>query len=348
MRILVTGATGLVGSHATARLIADGHAVRALVRDPAKLARTLAPLGVDPGAVDAVEGNILEPEQIEAAATGCDGALHCAGYYSHDPQQADAMTRTNVEGTDHVLAVAVRMGLDPVVHVSSFLALFPCPGDRMTADAPVTTPRAAYARSKADAERIARRHQDANAPVVTVYPASVQGPHDPTVVNGTSQTGPAIIARAVRAGRVLVTEGGLAYTDARDLAAVLSAAMQPGLGPRRYLFGGSFLSHQAYYDLLCELTGRELKADRLPGWLLRAMGHVGDLRQRWFGTNAELHSEAAWVLTRSVPLDDSAVRKDFGIEPMSARESFKDLLHWMLEAGLLDATQAGRVASRTE
>lgn len=344
MRVLVTGATGLVGCHAVARLLADGHEARALVRSPAKLTATLAPLGVGANAVEVVEGDILDPAAVQSAASGCDAALHCAGYYSHDPRQAAAMIRTNVEGTENVLGIAVESGLDPVVHVSSFLALFPCPGQRMQPDDPVTTPNAAYARSKADAERVARRHQDANAPVVTVYPASVQGPHDPTVVAGTSQTGPAIIARAIRAGRVLVTEGGLAYTDARDLAAVLSATMQPSRGARRYLFGGSFLTHQAYYELLCELTGRDLKADRLPGWLLRGLGHVGDLRQRWFGSNAELHSEAAWVLTRSVPLDDSAARDELGITARPARDSFEDLLRWMFEVGMLEARHVGKLA----
>ena len=66
MRVLVTGATGLVGCHATARLVSDGHTVRALVRDAAKLARTLEPLGVPEAAVEAVEGDILEPAAIDS------------------------------------------------------------------------------------------------------------------------------------------------------------------------------------------------------------------------------------------------------------------------------------------
>ena len=79
---------------------------------------------------------------------------------------------------------------------------------------------------------------------------------------------------------------------------------------------------------------------------MRALGHIGDLRQHLFGTPAELHSEAAWVLTRSVPMDDTAVRTEFGIEPAPARRSFADLLGWMLDAGVLDAEHVGALAGR--
>ena len=223
--------------------------------------------------------------------------------------------------------------------------MFPCPGSVVTANDPITSPRTAYARSKADAERCARRHQEAGSPVVIVYPASVQGPHDPTVVAGV-RTGPHVIATALRTGRVLVTEGGLAYTDVRDLAAVLGATMKPGLGPRRFLFGGTYLTHADYRDLLCDLTGRELEAVRVPGVLLRLTGRIGDLRHRLFGTWVELDSEAASVLTRCVPLDDSAVRREFGIEPMSVRESFRDLLEWMFDEGLLDSAEVGTLSNR--
>jgi nucleoside-diphosphate-sugar epimerase len=232
VRVLVTGGTGLVGSHATARLIADGHAVRALVRDAGRLAQVLAPLGVSMDRVEPALGDVLEPAGVRAAASGCDAAIHAAGFYSHEPREAKRLVRTNVEGTRNVLESALAAGLDPVVHVSSMLALFPPPGPRMRPEDPPTEPRAVYSRTKADAERVARALQAKGAPVVTVYPCSVQGPHDPTVVKGV-RTGPHLLAEALRTGRVLVTQGGLGYTDARDLARVLAATLRPAQGPRR-------------------------------------------------------------------------------------------------------------------
>jgi UDP-glucose 4-epimerase len=154
-----------------------------------------------------------------------------------------------------------------------------------------------------------------------------------------------MIANQVRTGRVLVTRGGLAYTDVRDLARVLESVLRPGLGPRRYPFGGPFLTHAEYHALLCEITGRSIKADRIPASLLKLLGWVGDLRQRFFGTWVELDGDAALVFTRSVPLDDARVRDELGIAAMPVRDSFEDLLRWMLAAGMLEAAQVPRLAN---
>jgi nucleoside-diphosphate-sugar epimerase len=232
---------------------------------------------------------------VRTALAGCDGALHCAGVFSHDLADAERLRRVNVEGTRCVLGAAAEAGLEPIVHVSSMLAMFPPPGPWLRADDPVTRPRGMYAATKADAERIARGLQDGGARVAIVYPSSTHGPHDPTLGSG-----PELIANTLRSGRVLVTQGGLAYTDVRDLAALLAALFAPGAHPRRIMAPSTFLPHARYHALLCELTGRRLEPLRIPGWCLRAMGRAGDLRQRLLGRPVQLTSEAAAVLTRSV------------------------------------------------
>ena len=110
-RLLLTGATGLIGSHTAASLAREGLAVRALVRDPAKLADVLGPLGLDPAAVEAVRGDVTDPESVAVAATGCHAAIHCAGRFSHDLGEADALREVNVRGAEVVLRAAVGSGL---------------------------------------------------------------------------------------------------------------------------------------------------------------------------------------------------------------------------------------------
>lgn len=339
--ILVTGATGLIGCHATARLAAAGHGVRALVRDPAKLARVLAPF---PGAlarVEVCEGDVTDAARVESALAGCEGVLHCAGVFSHDLGDAGRLSSVNVLGTRLVLGTAARLVPGPIVHVSSLLALrLPPPGPRQRADDPVARPRAMYAATKAAAERIARELESDGARVAIVYPSSTHGPHDPTLGSG-----PEFIAGALRAGRVLVTEGGLSWTDVRDLAELLAGFFAPASRPRRLMAPATFLTHERYHALLCELTGRRLAATRLPGFGLRLLGRLGDLRQRGLGRPARLSGEAALVLTRSRPVDDAEAREALGRDPIPIERSLRDLLAWMHRAGVLDARQVGRLAA---
>jgi dihydroflavonol-4-reductase len=181
--VLVTGGTGYVGSHSIAALARAGHRIRVPARSPDGIGATLGPLGVD--GVETAIGDVTEPAAVEGALEGCEAVLHAASVFSLDPRKAAEMRSVNVRGTDIVLGSAHRLGLDPIVHVSSELALLPpADGEVLTPDSPVGRPRWAYCRSKADSELVARRYQALGAPIVSVMPAAVWGPHDPRFGEG--------------------------------------------------------------------------------------------------------------------------------------------------------------------
>lgn len=336
MRILVTGASGLIGCHATAALQGAGHEVGVLARSPEKLDAALKPFGLSAQEIEVVSGDLEDPASIRRALQGRQGLLHCAGRFSPSLADAALLHRTNVDGTRVILEGAAAAGLERIVHVSSMLALFPPRGPVMTAEDPVAQPRSMYAATKARAEQIAREIQ-ARAPVTIVYPAAVQGPDDPTF-----SVGPQNVATALRERKTLVTEGGLPYTDVRDLVALVVAIFGGRLGAERVMAPSFFVAHEAYRQLLEQLTGNAIRAQALPGWAMRLMGRAGDLVQR-FGRDVQLTSEAAEVLTRSVPIDDRAARAVLGREALSAEDSFRDLIRWMAEAGHVARHDAGRL-----
>ena len=334
MRILVTGATGLIGCHAAAELVRSGHDVRLLVRDPAKVERVFAPFGLGSGDFDSCEGDLLDREALMRGLDGCQGLLHCAGIFSPERRDEARLVETNVEGTRRVLEAGRSAGIDRAVYVSSMLALFPPRGPAMRADDEVARPSSMYAITKADAERVARGLQE-EMPLTIVYPAAVQGPDDPTF-----SIGPELVARALEQGDVLVTSGGLAYTDVRDLARLVVKVFTLDEPPARLMAPSFFVTHPDYHALLEDISGRRLRARRMPGWLMRALGRVGDGLQR-LGREVQLTYEAAEVLTRSVPLDDAEARSLLDGPPIAARESFSDLVAWMVSAGHLSAEKAG-------
>jgi hypothetical protein len=178
--------------------------------------------------------------------------------------------------------------------------------------------------------------------VVIVYPTSVLAPHDPTVGSG-----PGVMARALRTGRVLVTDGGFPYTDARDLAdlfGVLFAAADP---PPRIMATAEFLTHARYFELLVELTGRaDLRGAAHPG--RRAARSRPRRRSRPALARAfdSAHERGGARLTRSVPVDDREARALLGRDPIPIADSLRDTIAWMAEAGVIEPRHAGRLAGQ--
>ena len=303
-RVLVTGAAGFVGVHTVAALLREPQhfIVRAMVRSPQKLAQALAPFGIGCDAVERALGDITDAAAVHAALEDCDAVVHAAGFFAYgDPAAVLRMQETNVEGARCVLTQAAGAGMDPIIHVSSYLAQFPPQGKIQTAEDPVTQPGSPYARTKADAERIARALQASGAPVVILYPGAIQGPLDPTF--GAT---PAYVANAIRERNWLVTSAGRCYIDVRDVADLVRAALVPGLGPRRFMCGGPYETDAAVLDVLKELTGRDIRAQRIPDALLRVMGRLGDIYRLLTGRQPRIDHDVAMVLTRSVPCDDAA------------------------------------------
>jgi dihydroflavonol-4-reductase len=164
MRVLVTGGTGFVGSHCVRALHDAGHRVVLLARDSTRARSALEPLGVDAGEIEVVEGDVLERSAVDRALGRADALLHAANVYSLNARDAERMQRVNVEGTRLVLHAAAALERDPIVHVSSTVALLP--SARLTPASPIGTPKGPYQESKAEAERIARALQSQGAAVV--------------------------------------------------------------------------------------------------------------------------------------------------------------------------------------
>jgi nucleoside-diphosphate-sugar epimerase len=324
MRVFVTGATGFIGSHIVDRVLNAGHEVGILARSVDKQLAVLDEMGIEPSRLTLHQGDVVTGDW-SGLLRNYDAMIHCAGLMSKALGDAQKMCSLNVTGSHRLLTAAVEAGLDPVIYISSFLAMFPPSGSMMTAEDPVREPDSLYARTKAQAERNARQLQADGAPVVCIYPASVNGPRDPTVGSGQE-----FLANAVNNGNMLVTEGGLTFTDVRDLALLVSRLLSPGHGPRRIMASADFLTHEQVLEIMQTQTGKPIKATRMPGWLLRLLGRVADLKQKWLGgPTPDLTYEAAAVLTHCVPQEDSEARSILGDDLIGGERSLRDMVDWM-------------------
>jgi dihydroflavonol-4-reductase len=339
MRVLITGGTGFVGSHAVAAVAAAGHEIRLLIRSMDRVTRALAPHGIS--AVDTVLGDVNDADSVRDAISGCDALIHAGSMYSLDRRQAASVLRTNVQGTRNVLEAAASAGLDPIIHISSMAAF--CDRDGvLSPDTEPGNPPGFYFRSKADSDRTAREFQAKGLPVVIIYPPMVWGPHDPhlgeTCLNAIN-----LLKGAYR----LSLDGGMIVCDVRDVAQLIAASLQSGRGPRRYLVPAVSVGIQAWFDRFNAITGRKLRTTMLPAGLSLAMARACDALQPLMPFRLPLESQGIWFVSRFrnwQGWDDASTIAEFGIALPDIDRTFADTIRWLYEQGHLPAKLVGRIA----
>ncbi|MER5645929.1 NAD-dependent epimerase/dehydratase family protein [Streptosporangium sp. NPDC002524] len=336
MRVLVTGASGFVGSHAVAALLADGHEPLLLIRNPEKTREVLASVGVT-GSIPLRKADIRDAAAVREALEQCDAVIHAAAEIGVIGRAED-LNGTNVAGVKNVLGQAVELGLDPIVHISSVGVFVPPAGPVITTESPLSTPRNGYGRSKISAERYARRLQEQGMPITIVYPAGVTGPHQPSLD---------AMVEGLRAGLEQgwpITEGGANIVDVRDLAVVLARCLEPGRGPRRFMLGGHYLTWAQLADVCDEVTGNRCRRFRIHRSVLRGAAAVGDVMKLIKEIDYPLTRDAVEMMVTMVRTYDTPTLEALGVSLRPVQETIADSLRWLAQEGHLTTGKAGRLA----
>ncbi len=243
MLSLVTGATGLIGSHLVDALVLRGERVRALVR-PTSNARRLRELGVEIHI-----GTLRDNATLMAAAKGVDRVYHCAALVS-DWGVPEDFQETNVRGVRNVLAAATRAGVSKFIHLST-TDVYGYPG-RPAVESEKPSPRGfPYADSKIEGEALVWNHyRTVGLPVCIIRPATVYGPRCEFVVQ---------LVEALRRRRaVLIDQGrhiaGLTYVGNLVDALILAADSQASTGQAYNITDGSKVTWREYLDALADLA----------------------------------------------------------------------------------------------
>jgi dihydroflavonol-4-reductase len=313
-KTLVTGATGLVGSHVARALVARGDDVRVTVRDNAML-DAIADLDVE-----IVEADVLERRAMRRALRGVDRLFHVAGATTLRAGFR-ALYDANVTGTRIALEEALRAGVERVVHTSTIAALGPAArGSTADEHHVLNTARVGltYANIKAEAEREALRVCAQGLPVVIVNPAHVLGPGD------LYRSSTELVRRFLRREIPIYVDGALCIVGVGDVARGHLLAEEKGRVGERYILGGRNFTNDRLFADLGRLSGVEPPALKLPLTAALAWARaVESLPGRPPMTVEEIRALSMWWAFRS-----TKAKRELGWTPSHHEQPLIETIEW--------------------
>jgi nucleoside-diphosphate-sugar epimerase len=325
MKVLVTGASGFLGSHVVERLAARGEQVRALVRKTSNR-KHLERL---PN-VELFEGSVEQIDRMREAVEGVDAVVHAAGIIK--ARSTDEFFAINVGGTSNVVQAARGRGLRRFVLVSSLEACGPSStGAAVSVDqeSPVT----AYGRSKLASEKVVLAVKD-EMPVTILRPGAIYGPRDNEILEA---------FRSIQRGLLPLVAGGLAkgvWIYATDCAEACIRAIEADVPSGRIYFVddgcGPIELKRMLADAEAALGRSALVRASLPVPLLMAVARGLEVFGRVTNRPVMLTREKANMLLQDWICDSSETQRDLGWRaqvPWS--EGVKRAVAWYRENGWL-------------
>ncbi|HMA93483.1 MAG TPA: SDR family oxidoreductase [Polyangiaceae bacterium] len=339
--ILVTGASGFLGSRLVKQLVAHGERVKGLVRAGANL-DMLQDLPRD--LFELTYGDVLIDHSVFRALAGCDRLFHVASNFSMWAPNPETVMAPAVQGTQNVLHAARQRQIERIVVTSSVGVLGTSDGPQSFDESHefnVSDPETYYV-SKLAAQKVVSQAQEQGLPVISVLPAALFGPGDvkPTP-NGR------LLLNYLRRNpdfRMPVFDGGFNVVDVDDVAMGHVLAMEHGKIGGRYILGGDNITFEQLFATLSDMTGLAGPGMHLGPRTMTAAATLMELMARWTG-------EAPLISRRTVKsrvnkylwVRSDRAEHELGYRHRPFKETLDRAIRWFLKRGYLTEQQTRRI-----
>jgi dihydroflavonol-4-reductase len=328
--ILVTGGTGLVGSHLLLSLVSRGHHVRALKRKTSDIegVRKVFQWYSSPeedlfGKIEWVEGDILDYYSLEAILEETDIIYHCAAVISFEKRLRTRVIQNNVEGTENLINAAIACGVKRFCHVSSVAAL-----GKNSEGSPVTedtvwipsNKNSGYSESKFYSEAEVWRGIEEGLDAVIVNPSIIIGP-------GNWDNGSCRFFPTIYKGLRFYTSGENGFVDVRDvIEAILMLTDEENFNKsknQKYLLNAENIGFREFFQLIAHALQKPAPSRKATGFMLQIAGIATFIGSLVSGKNATINKETISSAIHKNWYDGSKITKLFGFRYRTVQQAIQ-------------------------
>ena len=288
--ILVTGGTGLVGTHLLFHLLKKGMSVRAIHRADSNLEKVEEVFSYYDNQskdyfnkIDWVEADINDIPALEVAFMNITHVYHCAAYISFDPRDFKLLQKVNEEGTINIVNLCISNKIEKLCYVSSIGAIGKSPeGAISTEDNEWNDDRAnVYAMTKYLAEMEVWRASQEGVPVVIVNPGLILGP-------GFWSRGSGSIFRIAAKGSRFYPPGGTGFVTVNDVVRIMIQLMDSDISGHRFILVDKNLKYKEVLSNIAREFGIPTPKIQLKYWQLNLLWRLDWLRSKLTGKRRKL------------------------------------------------------------
>ncbi|WP_036380331.1 NAD-dependent epimerase/dehydratase family protein [Muricauda sp. MAR_2010_75] len=324
--ILVTGGTGLIGSHLLFHLVKNGETVRATYRDIVSIEKVTKVFGYysdNPSnlmeRIDWVQADITNIGELEASFKDVNYVYHCAALISFDPKMYKTLAKINVEGTANVVNLCLKQGIKKLCHVSSIAAIGPSvKGDVVTEENEWSDSNASvYGITKHDAELEVWRGSQEGLNVVIANPGVVIGP-------GFWKSGSGSFFTYAAKDKKSFIPGGTGFVTITDVVTAMTKLMESNIVQERFIMVNQNLSYGELFQKIAPKLGVAPPTKKVPFWMLELFWRLDWLRSNLRSKRRRLTKTMAKGLYKQEIYSSEKLRKalDFTFEDLDVAIAF--------------------------
>jgi nucleoside-diphosphate-sugar epimerase len=295
--LLVTGGSGLVGSHLISFLLKEGKKVRAMyhTNHPDITHQNLAWF----------KGDILDVLDVEEAMEGITHVYHCAAIVSFNPKDKALLYKTNVEGTANIVNASLDAGIEKLVYVSSVAAL-----GRAREDKPIdesmtwseATGNSVYGKTKYLAEMEVWRGIGEGLNAVIINPTIILGAAD-------WNKGSAGIFKSVYNEFPWFTNGISGFVDVADVVKAMTLLMDSNITSERFIINGENVGYKDLFTTIASAFGKKPPTKQVTKTIAEIVWRVEAIKGLITGKKPLLTKETAHTAQLKVRFDNSKLLK---------------------------------------